>query len=68
MEPTLTFDDALKIAKGCTDYGGGYHCNAEQEIYQHGILTVITALNMAKQKNLTDTQTKILHQIGSNAI
>ena len=65
----LTFEDALRIARGCTDYGGGYRSNAEQfEIYQHGIQTVINALTAASKTGLEDTQTAALHAMGANAI
>lgn len=61
----LTFEDALRIARGCTDYGGGYRGNQEHyEIYQHGINTVITALTAASKTGLEDTQTAALHTIG----
>ena len=64
----LTFEDALRIARGCTDYGGGYRSNAEQfEIYQHGIQTVINALTAASKTGLEDMQTMALHSMGSNA-
>lgn len=65
--PGLQFDDALRIARGCTDYGGGYRGNAEQsEIYQHGIQTVINALTAASKTGLDDTQTRALHTMGAN--
>lgn len=66
QEPQLTFEDALKIAKGCTDYGGGYRSNPEQfEIYQHGIQTVINCLKSAFEKGLKDNhQVAVLHSIG----
>jgi len=61
----LKFDDAVQIARGCTDYGGGYRGNPEHyEIYQHGIQTVITALTAASKKGLEDTQVAVLHSIG----
>ena len=64
----LTFEDALRIARGCTDYGGGYRSNAEHyEIYQHGIQTVIAALTAASKTGLEDTQTMALHSMGANA-
>jgi hypothetical protein len=63
---SLSFDDALKLAKGCTDYGGGYR-DESYEIYQHGIGTVINVLNAAKQKGISDMQLKVLHHIGSKA-
>ena len=57
----LTFDDALRIARSYTDYGGIYRSNDEHyEIYQHGIQTVITALTAASNRGL-DTQTAALH-------
>ncbi len=64
----LTFEDALQIARGCTDYGGGYRSNAEHfEIYQHGIQTVINALTSASETGLKDTQTRALRSMGANA-
>ena len=64
----LTFEDALRIARGCTDYGGGYRGNAEHyEIYQHGIQTVINALTAASKTGLDDMQTMALHSMGANA-
>ena len=65
----LTFEDALRIARGCTDYGGGHRGNAEHyEIYQHGIQTVINALTAASKTGLEDMQTRALHSMGANAI
>ena len=64
----LTFDDALRIARGCTDYGGGHRSNAEHyEIYQHGIQTVINSLTAASNRGLEDTQVAALHVMGANA-
>ena len=64
----LTFEDALRIARGCTDYGGGHRGNAEHyEIYQHGIQTVINALAAASNRGLEDTQVAALHAMGANA-
>jgi hypothetical protein len=60
----LTFKDALAMAKGCTDYGGGYH-GEEWEIYQHGIQTVINVLTRANDKGVDSYQLKVLHNIGS---
>ena len=63
----LTFEDALRIARGCTDYGGGHRGNAEHyEIYQHGIQTVINALTAASKTGLDDMQTRALHSMGAN--
>ena len=64
----LTFEDALRIARGCTDYGGGHRYNDEHyEIYQHGIQTVIAALTAASNLGLEDTQVAALHVMGANA-
>jgi hypothetical protein len=61
----LTFEDALRIARGCTDYGGGYRCDPEQyEIYQDGIRTVIRALESALERGLDDAQIRTLHSLG----
>ena len=63
----LTFEDALRIARGCPDYGGGHRGNAEHyEIYQHGIQTVINALTAASKTGLDDMQTRVLHSMGAN--
>ena len=62
----LSFEDALRIARGCTDYGGGYRGNAELfGVYQGGIQTVINALTAARVKGLEDTQVAVLHAIGA---
>jgi len=59
----LTYADALRIARGCTDYGGGYRGDAALfEAYQHGIQTVITALTHADPK---DSQTRALMAMGA---
>jgi len=66
--PKLTFDDALQIARGCTDYGGGYRFEPEKmRIYQHGIQTVINALTGAAENGLEDMQVAALHVMGANA-
>lgn len=63
----LTFADALKISKGCTDYGGGYRGSSElYAAYQHGIQTVINSLEAAAKRGLEDTQVRALHCMGSN--
>jgi len=67
-EQVLTFQDAVKIAQGCLDYGGGYRSDAALfEIYQHGIMTVIYALEGATKRGLDDTQIAVLHSIGAAA-
>ena len=63
MKP-LTFDDALRIARGCTDYGGGHHSDGHMEAYQHGIQTVINALEGTLKNGLEDTQNAALWRMG----
>jgi hypothetical protein len=63
----LAFEDALRIARGCTDYDGGYRSNEHYEIYQHGIKTVIAALTAASNTWPEDTQVAALHVTGDNA-
>lgn len=63
----LTFEDALRIARGCTDYGGGYRDAEQYAIYQHGIQTVINALTAASNSGLEDMQVAALHVMGANA-
>lgn len=53
----------LNIARGCTDYGGGYRSDKELfDAYQGGIYTVITALEASMKKN--DLQLSALESIG----
>jgi hypothetical protein len=59
----LSFEDALNIARGCTDYGGGHHDDGKMDAYQHGIQTVINALEAAK-KNSLDSQVAFLKAHG----
>jgi hypothetical protein len=59
----LTFTNALNIARGCQDYSGGYTSD-NYEIYQHGIQTVINALQSAAMLGLHDPQIRTLHEIG----
>ena len=65
VAPGLTFSDALRIALGCKDYGGGHRSDGHMEIYQHGIWTVINALERAQKNGLADTQVAALHSIGA---
>ena len=62
----LTFDDAVRIAQGCTDYGGGYRGTPEFDAYQDGISTVIAALKAAEKRGVEDTQVAALHRIGAD--
>lgn len=62
----LSFNDAIAIASGCFDYGGGYRTNdGELAIFHHGIQTVVNALNGAKASGLSDMQSRVLHSLGS---
>jgi len=61
----LTFDDALRIARGCTDYRGGYRDTKEYEAYQNGVRTVISALEAAQKSGLDDHQILALYQLGT---
>ena len=55
----------LSIAKGCLDYGGGYRREPDKyDAFQHGIKTVITALEKYCNNGLNDTQTVALYRIG----
>lgn len=60
---TLTFEDACRMARGCTDYGGGYR-GEEWDIFQHGIQTVIAVLGAAAAKGMTDPQVRAVHALG----
>ena len=61
----LGFGDAVRIARGCLDYGGGYRsAEGHLEIYHHGIQTVINALEAAEKNGLADTQCAALWRIG----
>ena len=61
-----TFDDALRIARGCFDYGGGYRAvGKDMAIFHHGIQTVINALEGAAKNGHKDTQVAALHRMGS---
>ena len=62
-----SIDDAITIAKGCLDYGGGYRGTPELEIYHHGIQTVINSLTAARRVGQTgenDTQVNALRRMG----
>jgi hypothetical protein len=62
----LQFADAVRIAKGCTDYGGGYRGDgALLEAYQAGIATVINALRAAQERGMADPQVRALHGMGT---
>jgi len=63
----LAFDDALAIAKGCFDYGGGHRTDGTLGVFHHGIQTVVNALEAAKERGLADSQVAVLHRIGTVA-
>lgn len=63
--PALAFSDAVRIARGCTDYGGGHRGKDTYEVYQHGTQTVIAALEAAERRGLEDTQVRALHCMGA---
>jgi len=63
-QSALTFEDALRLAKGCFDYMGGYRGD-DLDIYHHGIQTVVNVLEAAHKKGISDLQLKVLHSIGS---
>jgi transposase len=64
MDANLKFDDAVKIARGCSDYGGGYRGTDHYDAYQDGISTVVRVLEAAKEKGLSTSQLRALHCIG----
>lgn len=65
-EAPLAFSDALQIARGCSDYSGGYRADpALFEAYQAGIATVVAALTAAADRGLQDRQVQVLHCIGA---
>lgn len=53
----------LNVAKGCHDYGGGYRTVIEQDLYHHGIQTVISALE-GRMKDDRDTECNALEMMG----
>lgn len=61
--PPLTANDMLRIARGCTDYKGGFD-GAEYKAFQAGVGTVICALERA---DLRDTQTTALWHMGKKS-
>lgn len=55
----------LNVARCCHDYGGGHHTDGHMEAFQHGITTVVTALE-AFFKNPDDSQTRALERVGKS--
>ena len=63
-----TWERVLRIANGCTDYGGGHH-GADHEVYQHGIWTVCNVLkNACEQGDKPDMQLRVVEAIGAEAM
>ena len=66
----LTFDDAIRLSKGCFDYGGGYRCDVDKlSIYHHGISTVTTVLDAAKKARadgVVDRQVEMVSAVGAS--
>ena len=63
-----TWERVLRIANGCTDYGGGHH-GADHEVYQHGIWTVCNVLkNACEQGDKPDMQLRVVEAIGAEAL
>lgn len=65
---SLTFEDAIRIARGCVDYGGGYLNDQERSIFHHGIQTVANALDAALLSGGMDSQASVLNGIGAGLI
>ena len=63
-QPSLDFGDALRIARGCHDFGGGHHTDGHGAAYHHGIQTVINTLEAAEKSGLNDTQVAAVWNIG----
>ena len=60
----LTFEDALRVALACKDYGGGYRSGEHYEVFQSGIQTVIKALEYAEFSGIKPSQIATLYVIG----
>lgn len=60
----LRIERLLNVARGCTDYGGG-HTGAAYEAFQHGIQTVVSALEAAAKNDPSDFQVNTLERIGA---
>lgn len=67
---SASLDDAIAIAKGCLDYGGGYRRDEGLlEAFHDGIQTVVNALTAAKKSAETganDTQVNALRRMGNS--
>lgn len=57
-------DRALRLARGCFDYLGGYSGDA-LEIYHHGIQTVVNVLTAAREQGSNpDFQICVVERMG----
>lgn len=64
----LTFDDAIALAKGCTDYSGGFR-NDDADIFHNGIKTVVNVLESAKKEGgINSLQLANLHGRGQSNV
>lgn len=59
----LTFEDALRVALACKDYGGGYRSGEHYEVFQSGIETVIRVLGFAKTSGIKPSQIATLYVV-----
>ncbi len=57
--------DAIRIARGCLDYGGGHRNDGHLDAFHHGIETACNALEAARTKGLADPQVRALHRMGA---
>lgn len=61
-------NEALAIAVGCEDYGGGYRYEPRLlDAFHHGMQTVARCIE-ARMENVNDTQTSVALAIGQAAI
>lgn len=62
----VSWDRVLKLAAGCSDYGGG-HSGRDREIYQEGIWVVGNVLRQAREQGTApDTQLQAVEGAGSD--
>lgn len=64
---TLTFEDALQIARSCKDYGSEYRSGEHYEAFQHGVETVFNVLDHTKLSGIKDPQIARLYAIGAES-
>lgn len=67
MSNNLTFDVALRLARGCRDYKGGHDGDC-YEAFQMGVETVVNALTKAQKHGLSEPQTRALHAMGAEEL